>query len=342
MAHNIATINGVAAMAYQNETPWHGLGIFMGNGAKVDVQAALIAAQLAGWGVRLESHFTQNGSHNPYSKAVVRGLDNVILGSVGPKTPVVSNERAFGILDALVSEFGVTIETAGALGNGAQVWMLAKTPSTIEPVAGDHINGYFLIRHCHDNTHLLEGIPTCVRVVCQNTMGMAVGAAGGEKQNKGRSFRIRKTMGVDNRIDEAAALMKNFQAALVATGKTYADMASKTLTPLETAQFIESVFPLPKNDEGNERASKVVEERRKAVAALVFAGVGSELAGSKADGTTTAWAAFNAITEYFDHVRPAEAKSASAVRKANESAIFGANAAVKLLALSKARQLVAA
>lgn len=348
MSHNIAVIAGQEAMAYQGMTPWHGLGKFMGNGARIDVQAAMIAANLD-WKVDFKSHMVYDEASksyvvNPFSKAVVRDIDNAIIGSVGAKTGLVQNREAFGILDPLIKDFGVTIETAGALGNGARVWMLAKMPEAIAPVPGDDINGYFLIIHAHDNTHSLDGIPTPIRVVCQNTLQMAVFDAGGLHTSAGRAFKIKKTKNVGARVDEAAKFMKTMAEAMGAANKNFADMAAMKLNPQMLAQYIESVLPLPKDVKtGKVMDSDTITARRKTIAELVFTGKGVEMAGSDlTTGNTTLWAAYNAITEYFDHVRPAEAKSDSAKAKANMSAIFGTNAATKLIALSKAQKLVAA
>jgi hypothetical protein len=74
----------------------------------------------------------------------------------------------------------------------------------------------------------------------------------------------------------------------------------------------------------------------------VFSGVGVEKATALTGGDPNVWSVYNAVTEYFDHVRPAEASSVSGRQRANESALFGGNADVKALALVKARQLVAA
>lgn len=335
--HNLAVIGGQTAMVYQGQTPWHSLGTFMEGATTQDVAGAMFAANL-NWNVKHEPVFLADGRRSPFNQAVIRDVDNVIIGGVGPKSVAIQNERAFSVLEPLVKEFGVTIETAGALGNGARCWMLAKMPEKIEVVPGDSINGYFLVIHAHDGSHALDGIPTGVRVVCQNTMDMALEGIG-RKGNTGRMFKVKHTASADLRIEEAGKLMKKVMGAMQETGDTFRTLATKKMTPKMVAEFIESVIPMP--EDGSD--SKTATERRKTIAALVFTGMGAEMAGSNlTTGETTAWAAYNAITEYFDHVRPAEAKSPTAIAKANESALFGANADIKRLALKRVRQLVAA
>jgi phage/plasmid-like protein (TIGR03299 family) len=343
MSHHIAQVAGKDAIAYQGAMPWHTLGTQLDPSVKTDLPAVLAAASLANWNVELHKTYLADGRENPFNKAVVRTLDGQILAGVGPNTPVIQNERALGILEVLTKEFGATIETAGALYNGSRVWALAKFPGAVEVLDGDAVEGYMVVVHEHGNSHSLDGIGTDVRVVCHNTLTAAIAKTGSIKGDKGRIFKIKKTSNADSRIDDAAEIVKQYTAALQARGETYASFAKKQLTPRQVAEYIESVFPLPLKADGTEKDSVKITERRKTVAELVFNGVGAELAGSNArTGETNVWAVFNAITEYFDHVRPAEAQKDSAKHNANVSALFGSNAAAKVRALVTAKELVAA
>jgi phage/plasmid-like protein (TIGR03299 family) len=330
MAHNLATINGSIAMMYQNASPWHGLGKRISG--TVDVQTALTAATLD-WTVRREALYLADGRKLDERFATVRDLDNAILGTVGPDYTILQNADAFGILNDVCAEFGVTIETAGALGKGERVWMLAKMPEPIEPIAGDKINGYALVMTGHTGTQSYVTQLTPIRVVCQNTLNAAT--ASGQAM-----LRIRHTSSSPKRLDEAKRLMNSLTKALHASKQTYGDLARQAMTPQDIAKYIETVFPTPAGEAPNAH----LRGRRDQVAALVFAGRGADMANQDMpSGTASAWAAYNAVTEYFDHVRPAEAKSASARQSANESAIFGSFATVKLNALQIIRQqLVAA
>lgn len=336
MAHNLATINGKVAMAYQGETPWHKLGVRMnGEGGRVNVDAALTAANLD-WKVSRQDLFLADGRKVDNRSAVVRDVDNAVLGTVSDALGLVQNSDAFGVLTPAIEKFGITIEAAGALGNGARTWMLAKMGEAITPIEGDAINGYFVIVNGHDGTHSYEGVLTPIRVVCQNTLTAAIGDKAGNITN--RVFKVPHTRLVNDQTDAIAKLVLSLTAALKETGKTFAALAQRQLTPTEVVSFIESVFPA-KLDINGKVESDVIAARRKTVAELVWSQPGAELAGADAHGAT-AWAAYNAVTYYFDHVRTAEAQSAAAVRKANESALFGGNAEIKLQALRKARQLV--
>lgn len=339
MAHDISVLNGQPTIAYFGETPWHKLGTSLDIAIAKDLKATLIAAGLADWQVHSQPHFLADGRLNPHSKAVVRGIDNSILGSVGPNTELVQNEEAFAPIQPLLEEFGAHIEVAGALGNGSRVWALVKLPKAIEPVPGDVHDGYLFVRHAHDNSLVTEAIPTLVRVVCANTSAAAVEAAGGDNTNKGRIFRLKKTQGIHAGLKDAEVLLRRVAQAFESTGDTFASLAARKVTPLKVAEYIEDLFPLPFRG-GKEVDSKTVTERRKTIARLVFEQPGAELAGvDPRTGEATPYALYNAITRYFDHVRPDEAQKPSAKRAAAESAIFGANAALKVLALAKARDL---
>lgn len=335
MAHNLAIINGKAAMAYMDRTPWHGLGQRLTGGAGVD--AALAAAQLD-YVVQLQDLTLPDGQTLAHHKGVVRlqadGLPPVQLGCVGDGYNVVQNSEACAILRPLTEDFGCTIEAAGALGDGQRGWMLAKLKdATITPVPGDDIRGYFLLHWSHDGQTGINGLGTGIRVVCQNTLDLATGGRGRKAW-----ISIRHTASAAARLDEAAGIVRQLAAAMQTTGDTFAQLAGRAMGPAELASYIETVFP----SEGP-KVAPVLQARRDTVARLVFMGRGSDLANQNVPaGQASAWAAYNAVTEYFDHVRPAEAQSASGLQRAHVSAIFGGNADIKTAALVAARQLVAA
>lgn len=321
-------------MAYQGATPWHQLGTRLDVGA--GVEAALVAARL-NWTVGLQPLYRlvagPGGAMVPTviedRRAVVRD-DGPYLGSVGSQFSPIQNADAFGVLGDACRDFGVTIEAAGGLGQGERCWMLARLPETITVTEGDTVNGYFLILNGHDGSTAYGARPTPIRVVCQNTLNAAM--ADGVDM-----IRIRHTKAADARLSEAKRLIDRMIGAMRETGDTFRALAERRMTPADIAAYVDAVFPLPKD----EPVSDTLAARRKNVAALVWAGKGADLAGSDSYGST-AWAAYNAVCEYFDHVRPAEASSIAGTTRANESALFGGNAALKLLALRKARQLVAA
>jgi len=325
MAHNLATINGKTAMAYQGETPWHKLGTRLLH--LVSVAEAMIAASL-NWRVALAPLFLQDGRQVDDRKAVIRDIDNAVIGTVGSDYGVLQNVDAFAPLDDMCRDHGVTIESAGALGNGDRVWMLGKLPTTADVTPGDTLRDYVLIvsGHTGKTGYILR--PTRVRVVCQNTLDVAM-------SNGSNVFSLRHTGTIEARAKDVRETMKRLTSVMGASTELFQRFASKRMNPAEVASYINSI--LPADDNG--KISDTLKARRETIANLVWTGKGAEMAGSDANGSTL-WAAYNAITEYYDHVRPAEAQSVSAKQSANESAIFGLSAQLKLKALQKAQALL--
>jgi phage/plasmid-like protein (TIGR03299 family) len=329
MAHNIAEINGKAAMAYQNETPWHSLGTRL---ASMDVEAALKAASLD-WNVRLEPMFVegispaieQNYRRVPNRKAVVRDVDEEILGTVGDNYIPIQNSEAFGILNSACREFGVTIETAGALGKGERCWMLANLQGQMEVTDGDLIEPYFLVITGHDGATPTTARPTPIRVVCQNTLEIAL-AAGNKK------VVMRLTHAKDNKkeLELAEAMVRHLYEHLTEQLHGFRTLVNTKVTDELAGVYFDRVLRI---DTG--AVLKGVLARRRGLLDILFhEGKGAELAPG------TLWTAYNAVTEYVDHVRPAETKSAKRRDKANESALFGANLVIKARALELATEMV--
>jgi phage/plasmid-like protein (TIGR03299 family) len=335
--HNIAFINGKAAMAYQGKMPWHQLGIQMPE--KVDVAAAMKAANLD-WLVSSEKLFLENGIYVPGKRAIVRDIDNEILGMVSEDYVPIQNHEAFGILNLACEKFGVEIETAGALGKGEHVWMLAKMPESVEPIPGDRVDGYFLIHTGHNGLIALYGLLTPIRVICNNTLTAAV--------NRNEALiRLEHIESDVAQLETVEDLIAQLVHTLQVTGESFTELANKHWTFEEVKSYVDEVIGIEDLEEVNKTVYELLEvepqnnaklNMRDSVLTLVWKGVGAETAGAKLEdkvekSTATAWAAYNAFTEYTDHVRPAEAKSESSMLLANRSALFGSNAELKDRAL---------
>jgi phage/plasmid-like protein (TIGR03299 family) len=338
--HNLATINGERAMAYQGQTPWHQLGTRITGTNKTSVQSVMQIANLD-WTVSTRPIFYVNPDATsdqrylqvPDRKAIFRDGENVYLATVGSGYAPIQNLAGFEVLQPAIDQFGLTIESAGAIGKGERVWMLAKMPDseTIQPVEGDDVRGYMLITTAHDGTSSYVVKPTPIRVVCQNTLALSLA--------NGRSFiRLQHKKTPSQQLDVVKSIVLQAHEMMQASNKTYAEMAARQMNIQEAADFIDACFP---NPNPAEEISAKLKDRRETAMKLVYFGKGAEMAGSNpTTGSTTAWAAYNAITEYLDHVRPAEAKADSAKMKANESAIFGTGDQIKMAALQRAMQLV--
>ena len=171
-------------MFYVREVPWHGLGVRVEEA--LDSKEALIAAGLD-WGVIQKpiytadvicpsgQVYTSDSMLIPNYKANVRDIDSQVLGVVSDRYKIVQNEEAFAFTDALIGE-GVKYETAGSLQGGRKVWMLAKLPEKYI-IAGERIEPFIVFSNSHDGTAAIKVCMTPIRVVCQNTLNLALNNA---------------------------------------------------------------------------------------------------------------------------------------------------------------------
>ena len=181
----------VETMFSVRETPWHGLGRIV-----MDAPASREALELAGldWQVESRNIYSGTGAMIPSYRANVRSTDDAVLGVVSDRYRIVQNEEAFQFTDDLLGE-GVTYETAGSLQGGKKVWMLARLPRKYL-IAGDQVVPYLVIFNSHDGSSGVKVAMTPIRVVCQNTLNLALNTAK-------RSWTARHTENVLLRVQDA-------------------------------------------------------------------------------------------------------------------------------------------
>ena len=181
----------VETMFSVRETPWHGHGRII-----MDAPASREALELAGldWQVESRNIYSGTGAMIPGYRANVRSTDDAVLGVVSDRYRIVQNEEAFQFTDDLLGE-GVTYETAGSLQGGKKVWMLARLPRKYL-IAGDQVEPYLVIFNSHDGSSGVKVAMTPIRVVCQNTLNLALNTAK-------RSWTARHTENVLLRVQDA-------------------------------------------------------------------------------------------------------------------------------------------
>lgn len=167
--------------------PWHGLGQIVAEAPTS--KDALTLAELD-WKVLQEPIFTGTNDLIVGYKANVRSTDRRVLGVVSDRYRVVNNDEAFAFTDELLGE-GVRYETAGSLQNGRKVWLLARLPHEYI-ITGERISPYLVFSNTHDGSGAIKVALTPVRVVCNNTLNLALSMTKrcwstihtGEMQNK--------------------------------------------------------------------------------------------------------------------------------------------------------------
>lgn len=222
----------VETMFYVREKPWHGLGTLVAEApASAD---ALICAGLD-WRVEQKDVYTGDGSLIPGYKVNLRSTDNAALGIVSDRYKVVQNEDAFQFTDDLLGE-GVTYETAGALQGGKKVWMLAKMPQRYF-IAGDEITPYLVVMNAHDGSSGIKVAMTPIRVVCQNTLNLALNRAK-------RIWTTKHTENVLSRVHEARETLQLAEAYMGELGRGIDALSQIRLTDKKVMEFMQEFFPV--------------------------------------------------------------------------------------------------
>jgi phage/plasmid-like protein (TIGR03299 family) len=280
----------VEQMLYVGEKPWHGLGTMLENSPSVEE-----AIRLGGldWKVMLQPlHAVVEGQDiRTDHRATIRSTDLKVLGVVGPGYHAVQNSDAFSFFQPVVDSGKVSIETAGSLREGRRVWMLAKINGCdADVVSGDQVKGYFLLANSHDGTITLRLGFTGQRVVCANTMAMALAKGGG------RMLRIRHTKGAEEAIQELHTIIDWSQQEFVASVEKMRALANKGVTEATLREYVRKVFKKTVEDKtvAEEEEETKFERLEAKIIPLFEKGRGNDLPGVKG----TMWAAYNAVSEY--------------------------------------------
>lgn len=275
----------VQSMMYTGETPWHGFGKRVENAL---TSADAIAAAGMNWTVEKKQLFLEGGIQVPGAYATVRKDNNAILGTVGEQYTILQNREAFSFFDAIVGVKEAIYHTAGALGAGEKVWLLAKLPGYVRVKGDDITEKYLLLSNSHNGTSAVSIMFTPIRVVCQNTLNVAVTGADNKvhvrhTSNMGmRVAAVREALGIAN---QKFAMFE--QAAQAMT------MVQMTKEAFEN--YVKKSGLIPDGEKMSSRAQNMMDE----VSGLFENGMGTDLPGVRG----TMWGAFNAVTEFVDHHR---------------------------------------
>jgi phage/plasmid-like protein (TIGR03299 family) len=307
MAHELETQNGVASFASFREPAWHGLGTVFTE--EKNTAEMLSAANLNNWDVRLEDvNIPSHLSSDKEYQYVVRTnpTDNTqtdVLGVVGQRYHVLQNEDLFSFGDTLL-DGGGRWETAGSIRGGRVVFgSLALERETILDPNGvaDKVKTYLLINTSHDGSIAIQASITPVRVVCANTLNLALGRKGkGPKQ----SFKIRHTQTASGRVQvarEALGLANTYMDAFDVMAKA---MIEKEITAQQFNDIVLAAYPKPESDK---KIAITKWTNKVDVINDIYTG---EFNGMIAN---TAWGAFNALTERLDWHRSARGGNTEAM-----------------------------
>lgn len=229
MAANVETMFSV------REKPWHGLGTIV-----MDAPASSDALRLAGldWNVVQEPMYTDGHELVRGYKANIRSSDRKILGVVSDRYKVVQNTEAFSFTDELLGR-GVQYETAGSLQGGKKVWLLAKLPKEYIMV-GERISPYLVFSNTHDGSGSVKVAVTPVRVVCNNTLNLALDTAK-------RSFSMIHTGNIHDKIQEAKDTLFMAEKYMDSLGIEFEQLRRQKVTDAQVKEYIEMLLPMEKD-----------------------------------------------------------------------------------------------
>ncbi|MCF1444891.1 DUF932 domain-containing protein [Ralstonia nicotianae] len=318
----------VQTMAHVGETPWHGLGNQLAANQPLEVWA-----RQAGMDWRIEeaevrfvsgmAGSTLGSIHAfPEQKVLYRSDTKAPLSVVSRRFQVVQPAEIIEFYRDLVECSGYELETAGVLKDGKKLWALAKTGQSATLKGRDRVNGYLLLATACDGTLATTAQFTSVRVVCNNTLAIALGDSIGAVKVPHRSQfdaqAVKRQLGIA--VSSWDAFMARTKA--LSECKVNDTAAEAFFRRVLTYPATGANTPVPAT---NDSAVKAVQE--------LFAGRGKGADMASASGT--AWGLLNAITEYTDHHRRARSDD-----HRRDAAWFGQSATIKQKAWDEALRLV--
>lgn len=272
----------VESMMYVREKPWHGLG--------TEVQEAPTsgdALRLAGldWTVEQKNIQLCGGAKVSGFKANVRSSDGAVLGVVSDRYRIVQNAKAFEFTDSIIGG-DVRYETAGSLNGGKKIWLLAKLPET--EIAGDKTEPYMCFTNTHDGSGAIRVCMTPIRVVCNNTLNLALDSAK-------RAWSVRHTGDLEFKMHEARVCLQMANAYMGELAKQADRMANTTVTRDQLNKILDELFPV--DDHSTDREKQNVKKLRDEFMVCYFAPDILQFRG-------TAWGAVNAMSDMLTHNAP--------------------------------------
>lgn len=311
MAHNLNYNNGHHSFVSRKELPWHGLG------KVVDVLTSEEAIKLGGLDFEVEKRplWVQGGKHIPFEDcknhdsivrnkvensaiykplhklngkfATVRTDNDYPLGIVGSDYEVIQNSEAFDFIDSIVGEKYAEYETAGALGNGEVIFVTCKLKADMV-INKDQIDKYLLISMAHDGTGAITVMFTPIRVVCNNTLSLALTA----KSNK---VTIKHTRHARNKLELSKQILGIVDTQTLTYQEAFGSLLNIKVRDEVAKDVFEKVFKISRDEKGNlsSRGENIIN----AVNKYYHTGLGQE------EHVGNGWGVYNAVTGYIQNVK---------------------------------------
>lgn len=287
-------MNNVETMFSVREKPWHYEMTKQVTKLIQEAPTSADALRLAGldWKVEpkpiyteIEGIFGTSMAPIPGFVANTRDSDGAVLGVVTNAYKIVQNTDAFAFTDNLIGG-DVRYETAGSLAGGKRVWLLARLPET--EIVGDKVEQYLVFTNTFDGSGSVRVSCTPIRVVCQNTLNVALSMAK-------RSWSIRHTANIETRMKEAHDALQLAGDYIDALSKKADKMATQHLSENDIDRLVKQLFPL--SEDATPIILKRNAERRELFRTALNA---DDLQNFK----NTKWQFVNAAADMADHAQP--------------------------------------
>lgn len=315
----------VEQMAYIGPTPWHGLGRQIESG--LPIEDWIHHAGMA-WNINETPVRFITGQHEhlgeiktlPSKKVLYRSDTHEPLSVVGQSFKVVQPHEILEFYRDLTEQSGFELETAGVLKGGRKLWALAKTGQSTELKDHDITRGYVLLATACDGSMATTAQFTSIRVVCNNTLSVAMSDSEGAIKVPHRSTfnadAVKKRLGISvSSWDEFMYRMKLLSERRVSTQESL-DFLQRVLIEPETQVLTRS------NQRNLTTTFNLFEGR----------GMGANLSTARG----TAYGLLNSVTQFVDYERRARNQD-----NRLDSAWFGQGSAIKGLALNEAMRMIA-
>lgn len=326
MAHNLAIKeNGEYAFVSAKEKAWHTLGTVLTEAFTSEV--ALKQGGLDFDVIKLKNKM-ENDVFIPDSFSLVRTdrandeKGSGILGICGKDYHIVQNSDLFSVFDFLVKEDQAIYETAGVLGKGERVWILARLPQDI--VIGDYdaINQYILITNAHTGKNSAVVMVTPIRVVCNNTLNMAL-------HGKSNMIKIKHFKNAEQKLQEAHKVLGFSTKYYDELSVTYNKMQNKKVTDTEVSNWVKKILNVETEGKQSTKKTNNVDE----IMNLYQTGEGSQWTKG------TLFGFINAVAEYADFEKVVRGDDNKSSKRLN-SIWFGTGAKLKQDAFDLALNII--
>jgi phage/plasmid-like protein (TIGR03299 family) len=278
---------------FVREEAWHKQGVVLDYAPNTD--EAYIVSGL-NWHVNLKPVYCKINEQEVATGnfAIIRDKDNSVFGVVGERYVPFQNREAFDWCKPLVDSQLFQMETAGSLKGGHICWSLLKQ-DTAEVVTGDTLNNYLLLTWSHDGSKAIQVTPTTIRVVCNNTLQMAL-------KSSTDITKIRHTANLVPKMEEVRNMHQLNACAFKAQQVAFKRLLDKKITTPEeyVLRIMQEIFGTPKNidDMKDGRGKTIAINTRDTLLHYAVNGSGIQQQGI----ANTLYGAFNGVSEALEHV----------------------------------------